>query len=90
MRLKKRLTTAPILTLPTDSEVFIVFTVASGVGLGCVLMQNGKVVAYGSRQLKLHEWKYATHDLEFAAIVFAMKMWRHYLYGITFEGIPTI
>ena len=50
-------------------------------GLGCVLMQNGKVIAYASRQLKIHEKKYPTHDLELAAIFFALKLWRHYLYG---------
>ena len=53
----------------------------SGIGLGCVLMQDGKVVAYASRQLKLHEQNYPTHDLELAAVVFALKFWRHYLYG---------
>ena len=51
------------------------------IGLGCVLMQDGKVVAYASRQLKPHEQNYITHDLELAAIVFALKIWRHYLYG---------
>ena len=83
--LKKRLTTAPILTLPSGSGGFVIYTDASNVGLGCVLMQNDKVVAYGSRQLKEHEKNYATHDLELAAVVFALKMWRHYLYGEKFE-----
>ena len=55
---------------------------ASGVGLGCVLMQHGKVIAYGSRQLRPHEKNYPTHDLELAAVVFALKIWRHYLYGV--------
>ena len=54
-------------------------------GLGCVLMQHGKFVAYASRQLKIHEQNYATHDLELAAVVFALKLWRHYLYGSQFE-----
>ena len=54
-------------------------------GLGCVLMQEGKVVAYGSRQLKPHEKNYPTHDLELAAVVFDLKSWRHYLYGERFE-----
>ena len=54
---------------------------ASRDGLGCVLMQSERVVAYGSRQLKNHEQNYSTHDLELAAIVFALKIWRHYLYG---------
>ena len=55
---------------------------ASRVGLGCVLMQNGKVIAYASRQLKVHEKNNPTHDLELAAVVFALKIWRHYLYGV--------
>ena len=58
---------------------------ASLQGLGCVLMQNERVVAYASRQLKPHEKNYPTHDLELAAIIFALKIWRHYLYGQTFE-----
>ena len=53
---------------------------ASRVGLGCVLMQNGKVIAYASRQLRRHELNYPTHDLEMAAVIFALKIWRHYLY----------
>lgn len=83
--LNKRLTTAPILTLPSCNGRCIVITDASNGGLGCVLMQDGKVIAYGSRQLKVHENNYATHDLESAAFVFALKMWRHYLYGEKFE-----
>ena len=70
---------APILSLPSGNGEFVVFINASGTGLGCVLMQNGKVIAYGSRQLKEHEKKYATHNLELATVVFALKMWRHYL-----------
>ena len=58
---------------------------ASRIGLGCVLMENGRVVAYASRQLKKHEQNYPTHDLEMAAVVFALKIWRHYLYGVTCE-----
>ena len=54
---------------------------ASRQGLGCVLMQNGKVVAYTSRQLKRHELNYPTYDLELAAVIFALKIWRHSLYG---------
>ena len=54
---------------------------ASRVGLGCVLMQNGKVIAYASRQLRRHELNYPTHDLEMAAVIFALKIWRHYLYS---------
>ena len=63
----------------------MVYCDASGLGLGCVLMQHGKVIAYASRQLKLHEKNYPTHDLELATIVFALKIWRHYLYGEKFE-----
>ena len=54
---------------------------ASRIGLGCVLIQDGKVVAYASEQLKLHEQNYPTHDLKLAAVVFALKIWRYYLYG---------
>ena len=58
---------------------------ASKERLGCVLMQSGRVVAYGSRLLKNHEWSYPTHDMELVAIVFTLKVWRHYLYGEQFE-----
>ncbi|GKD68052.1 putative reverse transcriptase domain-containing protein, partial [Tanacetum coccineum] len=61
-------------------EDFMVYYDASGIGLGCVLMQKGKVIAYAFRQLKIHEKNYTTHDLEFGAVVFALKIWRHYLY----------
>ena len=79
--LKKNLVIAPILTLPEPGKYFTVYSDASCVGFGCVLMQDGKVIAYASRQLKTHEQNYTTHDLELAAIVFALKIWRHYLYG---------
>ena len=79
--LKERLTTAPILTLPDGESDFMIYSDASWNGLGCVLMQNGMVISYISRKLKPHEKKYPTHDLELAAVVFALKMWRHYLYG---------
>ncbi|KAL8100391.1 hypothetical protein AgCh_032593 [Apium graveolens] len=79
--LKKRLVTAPVLALPDETGNFIIFSDASLKGLGCVLMQHNKVIAYASRQLKPHEQKYPVHDLELAAIVFALKLWRHYLYG---------
>ncbi|GKA98989.1 putative reverse transcriptase domain-containing protein [Tanacetum coccineum] len=75
------LCSAPILALPKGSENFIVCCDASHKGLGAVLMQNEKVIAYASRQLKIHEKNYTTHDLELGAVVFALKMWRHYLYG---------
>ncbi|CAL5378690.1 unnamed protein product [Camellia sinensis] len=71
--LKKRLTSAPVLTIPLSGEGFIVYSDASHQGLGCVLMQHGKVVAYVSRQLKNHERNYPAHDLELAAVVFALK-----------------
>ena len=83
--MKDLLTSAPILTLPSGDEGYTVYCDASGVGLGYVLMQNGRVVAYASRQLKKHEQNYPTHDLEMAAVVFALKIWRHYLYGVTCE-----
>jgi hypothetical protein len=79
--LKEKLCDAPILTLPDGSEDFVVYCDASNQGLGCVLMQRGKVIAYASRQLKIHEKNYTTHDLELGAVVFALKCWRHYLYG---------
>ena len=79
--LKRRLCDAPILSLPDGTEDFVVFCDASIQGLGCVLMQRDKVIAYASRQLKVHEKNYTTHDLELGAVVFALKIWRHYLYG---------
>ncbi|GJX19135.1 putative nucleotidyltransferase, ribonuclease H [Tanacetum coccineum] len=79
--LKNNLCDAPILSLPGGIEDFIVYYDASNQGLGCVLMQRGKVIAYASRQLKIYEKNYTTHDLELGAIVFALKTWRHYLYG---------
>uniref|UniRef100_UPI0035CEDC01 Ty3/Gypsy family RNase HI domain-containing protein n=1 Tax=Bartonella sp. OT172YNZD TaxID=3243572 RepID=UPI0035CEDC01 len=83
--LRTCLTTAPILIVPERGLGYQVYCDASKDGLGCVLMQIGKVVAYGSRQLKTHEQNYPTHDLELAAIVYALKTWRHYLYGERFE-----
>ncbi|GKA49668.1 putative reverse transcriptase domain-containing protein [Tanacetum coccineum] len=80
--LKQKLYSAPILTLPEGSENFVVYCNASRKGLGAVLMQREKVIAYASRQLKIHEKNYTTHDLELGAVVFALKMWRHYLYGM--------
>jgi hypothetical protein len=79
--LKRRLTTAPVLTLPDIQRDFVVYCDASRQGLGCVLMQDGKVVVYASRQLKPHEQNYPTHDLEFVAVVHALKIWRHYVIG---------
>jgi len=79
--LKEKLTTAPVLALPDGTEDFVVYTDASGAGLGCVLHQRDRVIAYASRQLKPGELSYPTHDLELAAVVHALKIWRHYLYG---------
>ena len=72
---------APILTIPLGSGGFTIYSDAPRKGLGYVLMQHGKVVAYASRQLKPYEQNYPTHDLELAAMIFALKIWRHYLYG---------
>ncbi|XP_070668685.1 uncharacterized protein [Malus domestica] len=80
-QLKYCLTHAPVLVLPDDSGNFEIYSDASLNGLGCVLMQHNRVIAYASRQLKNHERNYPTHDFELAAIVFALKIWRHYLYG---------
>ncbi|KAA3472798.1 Transposon Ty3-I Gag-Pol polyprotein [Gossypium australe] len=79
-KLKQMLTEAPILTLPESRKDFVIYSDASLSGLGCFLMQYGKVIAYVSRQLKTHDRNYLTHDLELAAVVFALKIWRHYLY----------
>nr|GFA63129.1 putative reverse transcriptase domain-containing protein [Tanacetum cinerariifolium] len=76
-----KIASAPILALPEGSEDFVVYCDASIKGLGMVLMQREKVIAYGSRQLKVQEKNYTTHDLELGAVVFALKIWRHYLYG---------
>jgi hypothetical protein len=79
--LKKRLTSAPVLILPDITKTFDIYCDASRQGLGCVLIQDGKVVSYASRQLRKHEETYPTHDLELAAVVHALKIWRHYLIG---------
>ncbi|GJZ09013.1 putative nucleotidyltransferase, ribonuclease H [Tanacetum coccineum] len=79
--LKDKLCNAPVLALPDGPEDFVVYCDASGLGLGCVLIHRGKVIAYASRQLKIHEKNYTTHDLELGAVVFALKIWIHYLYG---------
>ncbi|GJZ86681.1 reverse transcriptase domain-containing protein [Tanacetum coccineum] len=78
--LKKKLCSAPILALPEGSEDFITYCDASKKGLGAVLMQRENVISYASRLLKIHEMNYTTHDLELGAVVFALKIWRHYLY----------
>ena len=89
-KLKTLLTTVPILTLPVEGKNFIVYFDASYSGLGAVLMQEKNVSAYASRRLKVHEHNYPTHDLELAAVVFALKQWRHYLYGLNVKSIRII
>ncbi|GKE49469.1 putative reverse transcriptase domain-containing protein [Tanacetum coccineum] len=79
--IKQNLCSALILALPKGSEDFVVYCDASHKGLGAVLMQRKKVITYASRQLKIHEKNYTTHDLELRSVVFALKIWRHYLYG---------
>ncbi|GKB97887.1 putative reverse transcriptase domain-containing protein [Tanacetum coccineum] len=79
--LKQKLCEAPILALPEGNNDFVIYYDASLQGLGAVLMQREKVIAYASRQLKPHEENYTTHDLELGAVVFTLKIWRHYLYG---------
>jgi hypothetical protein len=79
--LRKLLTTAPVLAQPDIEKPFDVFCDASKTGLGCVLMQGGKVIVYASRQLRKHEVNYLTHDLELVVVVHALKIWRHYPIG---------
>ena len=79
--LKARLTTAPVLATPDSTKPFDVYCDASGTGLGCVLMQDNRVIAYASRALRNHEKNYPTHDLELAAVIHALKLWRHHLMG---------
>jgi len=83
--MKKRLTTALVLAIPDTSKRFEVYCDASYQGLGCVLMQEKRPVGYASRQLKVHEKNNPTHDLELIVVVFALKTWRHYLYGSQFQ-----
>ena len=85
--LKRRLTSTLILIVLKRGQRHTVYCDASKVGLGCVLMQSGRVLAYGSRQLKNHEQNYSTHDMEFGlvSVVFTLRTWRHYLYGEQFE-----
>nr|GFA71441.1 putative reverse transcriptase domain-containing protein [Tanacetum cinerariifolium] len=78
--IKQKLCSAPILALPEGSEDFVVYCDASHKGLGAMLMQREKVIAYASRHLKVHERYYTTYDLELGSVVFALKIWRHYLY----------
>ena len=82
VELKRKLTSAPVLTLPSGQDGYTVYCDASRQGLGCVLMQHENVIAYASRQLKKHEQNYLTHDLELAVVVFSLWIWKHYLYGV--------
>jgi hypothetical protein len=79
--LKQRLTIAPVLVVPNMEKQFSIYCDALEQGLGCVIMQDGRVVVYGSRLLRKHEEHYRTHDLELVAVVHALKLWRHYLIG---------
>ncbi|GKG03409.1 putative reverse transcriptase domain-containing protein, partial [Tanacetum coccineum] len=78
--LKEKLCNALVLALPEGPNDFVVYCDESNQRFGCVLMQQGKVIAYASRQLKIHVKNYTTHDLELGVVVFALKIWRHYLY----------
>ncbi|GKG30851.1 putative reverse transcriptase domain-containing protein, partial [Tanacetum coccineum] len=78
--LNQKLSSAPILALPEETENFVVYHDGSHKGYGAILMQREKVIAYASQQLKKHEENYTTHDLELGAVVFAHRLWRHYLY----------
>jgi hypothetical protein len=81
LSLKKLLTTAPVLAQPDIEKLFDVYCDASDTSIGGVLMQNGRAIAYASRQLRCHEEHYLTHDLELLTVVHALKVWRHYLLG---------
>ena len=82
--LKNRLMTTPILTIPSSLGGFVVYSDVSRQGLGCVLMQHGKIVAYAFRQLKPYERNYPTHELKLAIVVFALKIWRHFFVCVKF------
>lgn len=84
-KLKEYLTTTPVLAIPSGTRGYMVYCDASRIELGCVLIQYGPVITYASRQFKPHEQNYLIHDLEMAAVVFTLKIWRHYLYGETCE-----
>ena len=83
--LKRRITTAPIFALPEGTEGFSIYSNVSHLWLECVWMQHGKVIAYVSRQLKPYKKTYLTHDLELAVVIFALKIWHHYLYEVKFK-----
>jgi hypothetical protein len=88
--LKRLLTLAPILAQPDIEKPFDIYYDASGIGIGCILMQEGRVIAYASRQLKHHEEHYLTHDLELATAVHALKIWCHYLLVVVAMSILII
>jgi hypothetical protein len=81
LTLKKLLTTAPVLAQPDIEKLFDVYCDASDTGIGGILMQDGRAIAYASRQLRRHEEHYPTHDLELLDVVHTLKVWRHYLLG---------
>ena len=80
-KLNNKLITAPILKMPSGTGGMVIYSDAFRKGLGCVLMQHGHVLVYVSRQLRPYEKNYPTHDLEIAAVIFALKIWTHYLLG---------
>ena len=84
------LTTAPILIFPDLEVPFVVYCDASLMGLGGVLMQNRQVIAHALRKLKMHKRNYPTRDLEFVVVVFALKIWRNYLYGVQFQVFSVV
>ena len=85
MELNQRLTSASVITILNSQELYMLYTDASSIGLGCLLMQNGGIVAYASLQSKPHEKNYTTHDLELTTVVFSFQIFRCYLYGVKFE-----
>jgi hypothetical protein len=87
--LRAQLTTALVLAQPDVSKPFDIYCDASGTGLGCVLMQDNRVIAYASRALTIHEQNYPTHDLELTAVIHALKIWRHHLMGTNATSILT-
>ena len=83
--IEEELTTAPILVIPSNNRCFVVYIDASLMGVRGVLMQMQRVMTYASRKLQIYEQNYPTHDLDLVVVVFTLKVWRHYLYGVQFE-----
>lgn len=81
-KLKDKLSSSLVLTLPKGNDGFLVYCDASRIRLGCVLMQHGRILANAFKQLKVHEKNYPTHYLKFLVMVFELKIWHHYLYGV--------